>query len=97
MNDTGLKSTIINAIRLLAQSNGLDKVILFGSRSKGTFYPKSDIDLAVSGGNCDNFALDIEEEIPTLLRFDCINLDGPLSQSFRDAILEEGKLIYEKI
>ena len=38
-----------------AKINGIRKVILFGSRAKGTNTEKSDIDLAVCGGNFDSF------------------------------------------
>ncbi len=45
------------------------KVILFGSRARGDFRRTSDIDLAVTGGDFDRFALDVEEETTTLLEY----------------------------
>lgn len=46
----GLTDTQLNQIRrVLAQTPHLERVILFGSRAKGTFKPGSDIDLALTG------------------------------------------------
>lgn len=47
----GLNDKIIMAIKDLAQRYALHKVILFGSRARGDNRERSDIDLAVSGGN----------------------------------------------
>lgn len=54
----------------------MEKVILFGSRARGDYKRASDINLAVSGGDIYRFALDIEEETSTPLKYDVINLDG---------------------
>jgi predicted nucleotidyltransferase len=48
--DTGLlKSDIDQILSVLKKQKKIRKVILFGSRAKGTFTPGSDIDLAISG------------------------------------------------
>lgn len=46
----------------IAGKNGIKKVILFGSRARGTNSERSDIDLAVSGGNALDFYYDLEEQ-----------------------------------
>ncbi|MBR2090142.1 MAG: nucleotidyltransferase domain-containing protein, partial [Fibrobacter sp.] len=46
-----LSLEIQNQIRKFAKECVLDKVILFGSRARGTNRERSDIDLAVSGEN----------------------------------------------
>ena len=53
-------------------SSGLQysKVILFGSRARGDDHERSDIDLAVLGGDTNNFALAVDEETSTLLMYD---------------------------
>ena len=43
----------------------MQKVILFGSRARGDFKTKSDIDLAVQGGDFIRFMLDVNEETST--------------------------------
>ena len=44
---------------------------------------QGDIDLAVFGDQV-RFTLDVEEEAPTLLSFDFVNMDGPVSQELKE-------------
>lgn len=81
----------------LARECGLEKVILFGSRARGDHRARSDIDLAVSGGDPVRFALRAEEELPTLLALDIVNLDGPVQPELLESIRKEGVPLYEKI
>ena len=48
---TGISNKVIEEIQNIALKNHVKKVILLGSRARGDFYKKSDIDLAVEGGN----------------------------------------------
>lgn len=95
--NTGIKPMVIQEICELAQSYNVEKVILFGSRARGDYKRVSDIDLAVSGGNFVRFAVDVDEETSTLLKFDLVNLDGSVQEELRAAIEKEGKILYEKI
>lgn len=97
MEDNGIKSVVIKEIRDFAQKYGVDVVILFGSRARGDYKRVSDIDLAVKGGDLVRFALDVQEETSTLLKFDVVNLDGSIQEELRDSIEKEGKILYEKI
>ncbi|NBH98063.1 nucleotidyltransferase domain-containing protein [Anaerotruncus sp. 1XD22-93] len=72
-------------------------MILFGSRARGDYKRASDIDLAVSGGDILRFALDVEEETLTPLKYDVINLDGKIQEELRRVIQEEGRVLYEEI
>lgn len=94
---TGLSEGLIKEISTIASKWGVQKVILFGSRSRGDYGRASDIDLAVSGGDFTQFCLNIEENAWTLLKFDIINLDDPLEPDFRAMIQKEGVTLYEKI
>lgn len=94
---TGLSEELIKEISTIASKWGVQKVILFGSRSRGDYGRASDIDLAVSGGDFTQFCLNIEENAWTLLKFDIINLDNPLKSEFRAMIQKEGVTLYEKI
>ncbi len=78
----------------MAKTYGLTKVILFGSRDNA---PRSDIDLAVSGGDIVGFRTDIDEVVRTLLMFDVVDLDGPVQDELLGSIRDEGILLYEKI
>lgn len=96
-NHTGIKPCVIEEIRALAEKYHIQQVILFGSRARGDYGRASDIDLAVKGGECTGFALDLEEETSTLLKFDVVNMDEKLQRQFVDSILREGVVIYEKV
>jgi predicted nucleotidyltransferase len=60
----GLKDKYIKNIQVVfAGHSNIDKVILYGSRSKGNYRPNSDIDLVLVGENLDlseKFAIEIE-------------------------------------
>ena len=94
---TGIKPKVLEQICDQAKSCGIHKVILFGSRARGTFHRDSDIDLAVSGGNIDLFRLAVEEETNTLLAYDVVNLDRTSNEELLDVIRKEGVIIYEEV
>ncbi len=94
--ETGLKQQTIEEIVSLAREYEIEKVILFGSRARGDYRRTSDIDLAIKGGNTVRFALDVEEVVMTLLKFDIVDLDGAVQEELRQSIMEEGVAIYEK-
>ncbi|KAB8287708.1 nucleotidyltransferase family protein [Bifidobacterium avesanii] len=85
-------------IRDFAAREGARKVILFGSRARGTNRPKSDIDLAVSGcPDFDRLERRLQDELWSLLKVDVINLDAPISESLRREIERDGRTLYEKV
>ena len=92
-----LSLEIQNQIRKFAKDCVLDKVILFGSRARGTNRERSDIDLAVSGENVLLFEELLEEQADTLLSFDVVNLDEIVSDKLRTSIDREGLLLYAKV
>lgn len=94
---SGIKPLVLNEIVSLARRHGLSQVVLFGSRARGSYQRTSDIDLAVSGGSYAGFALDVEEETSTLLKFDVVNLDGSVQEELLHSIQREGVAVYEKI
>ena len=93
----GLRDELIREIAELAKKYDLTSVTLFGSRARGDYRERSDIDLAVSGGDYDRFALDVDEETSTLLMFDIVNLDGAVQPELLENIRREGKQLYAKI
>ena len=95
--NTGIKIKVINEICNLAVENEIQKVILFGSRARGDYKERSDIDIAIIGGNYTRFTLDIEEYTSTLLKYDVVNMNGHVQQDLLDSIKKEGVTIYEKI
>lgn len=83
-------------IRIAKKSN-VKKVILFGSRARGTNSERSDIDLAISGGNALDFYYDVEEKAHTLLMFDVVDLDKGISEALQAEINKDGVVLYEEI
>ena len=93
----GLKEQLLQVIKMLAVKHNIQKVVIFGSRARGDFKERSDIDLAVSGGDVVAFTFAVEEETPTLLMFDVVNLDREVHQELLDSIEKEGVVLYEKV
>ena len=94
---TGIRDVVLQQIRDLAAQYGLRKVILFGSRARGDHKERSDIDLAVSGGDIPGFALAVDEETDTLLQYDVVNLDSRVDAALLENIEKDGKVLYEKV
>lgn len=94
---TGIHDIVLRQIQTLAKSHNLNRVILFGSRARGDFRERSDIDLAVSGGHIAAFALDVEEETDTLLKYDIVNLDRAVQPELLAEIQKDGIVLYEKV
>ena len=65
-------------------------------QSKRRLSEKSDIDLAVTGGDVIRFSAEIDDRISTLLMFDIVNLDGSVQSELLDSIEKEGVTIYEE-
>ena len=94
---SGIKPEVLQEIIQLAKQNNVKQVILFGSRARGDYKKRSDIDIAFRGGNSSCFILSVDEETSTLLEFDVIDLDKPVREELLQSIVEEGILIYEEI
>lgn len=82
----------------LAKKYGIKKVILFGSRARGDNWERSDIDLAISGGDRVRFTLDVDEIdiVPTLLMFDVVDLDEPCNKELLKSIQRDGVVLYDE-
>lgn len=79
----------------LAKKYRVEKVILFGSRARGDNRPDSDVDLALSGGNYLEFAFDFDDETNGNVKCDVTYLDHEIELDLRNAINEEGIVLYE--
>ena len=75
---TGIKEQVLAEINKLAETYQIKKVVLFGSRARGDFRERSDIDLAVYGGNFTRFSLDIDEKTWILLQYDFVDMNQPV-------------------
>ncbi len=91
-----LSERVIRDIIRFAGERNVVRVILFGSRARGTNAERSDVDIAVSGGDFEGFYEDIKEKIHSLLMFDIVDLDHGISGELKREIERDGKLLYEK-
>lgn len=87
---------VLQEILQFARDAGVEQLVLFGSRARGTHSERSDIDLAVYGGDFDAFYFRVQEETESLLEFDLIDMHRKVSPSLLEDIEREGIEIYEK-
>ena len=91
-----LSDRILRELSFLAHKYSVTKIVLFGSRARGTNTERSDIDIAVYGGEFDRFYWDVKEKINSLLIFDIIQADSQISDELKKEIKKDGVVIYEK-
>lgn len=88
---------VIHIVTEICRKHAVKKVILYGSRAKGTARERSDIDIAVGGTkDFDRLVEDIEN-IPTLYTVDLVDLDTCTNTFLLEDINEYGRKIYEEI
>ena len=91
-----LPNRVLKDITGFSEKNKIQKVILFGSRARGTNSKRSDVDIAVSGGDFEGFYRNVTENAHSLLTFDIIDLDSGISEQLKQEIERDGVIIYEK-
>lgn len=57
-----LPDRVLRELSSFAQKSSIRKIILFGFRARGTNTERSDIDIAVYGGDFDHFYWDVKEK-----------------------------------
>jgi predicted nucleotidyltransferase len=83
--------------KMIAAHEGVKRVILFGSRARGTASPRSDIDLAVEGDETvdwTNMWLEVED-YPTLLEIDLVPMHQ-ITGVFAQRVARDGKVLYAR-
>ena len=91
-----LSERLVGEICRFARSAGVEKIVLFGSRARGNNTERSDVDLAVYGGDFDSFYWNIRENAHSLLMFDLVNVDEGISRDLEEEIEKDGVALYEK-
>ena len=89
---------VYNQIREICAEERAARVMLFGSRARGTAEEKSDIDLSVCG--CPDFPhLEdrLDNELWSLLQLDVVNMDESSSHELLEEVLKDGKVLYEEV
>lgn len=80
----------------LAARYGAQRLVLYGSRARGDFQPRSDIDLAVYGmpeTQRGGFAMEAEE-LPMLLKLDIVHISSNMEPAFLENIEKDGVVLY---
>lgn len=94
--NANIPDRVLKEITEFAAKHSIKKIILFGSRARGTHTDRSDIDIAVRGGDHDAFYWDIKEKVHSLLSFDVVFLDKNTSKELMNELERDGVTIYEK-
>lgn len=97
MMQYNLPDRVLKDIVNAADRATVTRIVLFGSRARGTHRERSDIDLAVFGGDFDQFFWIIQEHSWSLLRFDLVETESCTSLELLAEIEREGVVLYEKI
>lgn len=98
-NKYGIEEEVYKEIlSVFSKIEQIRKVILFGSRAKGTYKLTSDIDLAVELTEDDKKLLLIRklDELRCALKFDVLNVKQIKNEQLINDIRNEGIIIYEK-
>jgi predicted nucleotidyltransferase len=95
------QETIDVIVKLILKRRQPEKIVIFGSRANGSARQTSDIDIAIFDKECSDADVnliknDLEEYVKTPLKFDVLNFYTLTKESLKKAILEEGRVIYEK-
>ncbi len=95
----GLSEEVINLlISVFAPVDKIKKVVVFGSRAKGNYYPGSDIDLAIFAADFTHDDLvDLQlkiDDLTLLYRVDCINYATITNVALREHIDRVGQPLY---
>lgn len=88
---------LLQQIVQFAKKCELSRVVLFGSRARGTNRERSDVDLAVTGKNVADFQFMLEDEADSLLSFDVVDMGSIVSQKLKQNIEREGVCLYAEV
>lgn len=96
----GLSDTVIKELQdIFRHHSNIEKVLIFGSRSKGNFRAGSDIDLAVIGKGVDyNQLLTIRceiDDLDMLYSVDLLDYQKKIGTPLGDHIDRVGQVFYE--
>lgn len=98
MGQDNISTTLTYIVEHARELLPVRRIWLFGSRARGTENALSDIDVALevtaeSPGAWGKFAADVEEDAPTLLKIDLVDI-GTCDEAMRDEIMREGRLLW---
>ncbi len=99
MNNFGLPQITIDELRsYFASKPEIEKVLIYGSRAKGTFRTGSDIDFAIwtdAHDQTPTFLWELDE-LPTPYKFDVTDYKMLKDEKMKNSIDTDGILFYNK-
>lgn len=99
MSNFGLPDiTIKELLDYFSGKSDIEKVLIFGSRAKGTYRTGSDIDFAIITDNHNDFHRISGEldDLPTPYKFDVIDYKALTHEGMKKSIDNESQLFYLK-
>ena len=87
-----LPDRIVRELCSFAQKYAVTKIVLFGSRARGTNTERSDVDIAIYDGDFDSFYWDVKENIHSLLMFDVVQADASISDELKKEIEKDSEV-----
>lgn len=95
----GLNDYVIQEIKnVFKRYDDVERVVLFGSRSRNDFKKTSDIDLAIFSKNIDSKTLNMIRNdlyrLNIIYKIDVVHFDSLNNENLINNILREGKVIY---
>lgn len=94
------KRLLEEVVRIITSHKAVKRIVLYGSRAGSGFQRTSDIDLAIvdEGWTPDDINIvkfNLDEHVPTPLKFDVVLFHALTKESLKQDIREEGVAIYE--
>lgn len=98
MDKFGLpQRTIDELLEYFRKNPEIEKVVIYGSRARGTYHNGSDIDFAIWTDNHENVARILSEldELSTPYMFDVTDYKALKHEGMKNSIDKDGKLFYK--
>lgn len=97
----GIEEEVLEKIiEVLKKYKQVRKACIFGSRARGDYKRSSDVDICIwleDGSENPIYKIEDElEEVNTILLFDIVEFNSITKESFKESIVKEGVVIYER-
>jgi len=96
--EPNISDIIDQIVKICIETADIYEITLYGSRAKGTYMEKSDIDIALKGNNIDiEELLDEVYLIDTLLKIDLVDIENCKNNLLKQEVEKYGITLYSKV
>ncbi len=89
--------TLMELREYFSKQDNIEKVLIYGSRAKGTYHNGSDIDFAIIGKNINSAKISGElDDLPTPYSFDVLDYNSINHEGMLKSIQNDGKVFYTR-